>query len=118
MIDTLSISKQLQESGISAREADAIALQMGRLIDSDLASKHNLKETELLLSKDILQLKKEIKEVELSLLKEIKEVELSLQKEIKEVELKLSTQLNAHLKWVPGFLVGQAALIVTLIKLL
>lgn len=140
MIDTLSISKQLQESGISPKEADAIATQMARFAESDLASKQNLKETELLLRKDIeqvkLSLQKEIEEVKLSLGKEIEEVKLSLGKEIVEVKLslgkeieevklsieqvKLSFQkeLNAHLKWVIGFLLGQAALIVTLIKLL
>lgn len=48
MIDTLSISKQLQEGGISQNEADAIAKQMGRLIETDVASKQNLKETELI----------------------------------------------------------------------
>lgn len=140
MIDTLSISKQLQESGLSAKEADAIAMQMGKLIDSDLASKQNLKETELTLQRDIeevrLTLQKEIEEVRLNLQKEIEGVKLSLQKEIegvkltlqkeidgvrleiKNTELRILDKMNSQLKWVVGFLVGQAAVIVTLIKLL
>ena len=107
MIDTLSISKQLQESGLVAKEADAIAMQMGRLIDSDLASKQNLKETELTLTKDIEGLRLEMR-------KEIEGVRL----DIKNVELRILDRMNAHLKWVVGFLVGQAAVIVTLLKLL
>ena len=107
MIDTLSISKQLQESGLSAKEADAIAMQMGKLIDSDLASKQNLKETEL-------TLQKEIEGVKLTLQKEIDGVRL----EIKNTELRILDKMNSQLKWVVGFLVGQAAVIVTLIKLL
>lgn len=133
VIDTLHISKQLQESGISPKEADAIATQMARFAESELASKQNLKETELLLKKEIeevrltlskeivevkLTLGKEIEEVRLSLGKEIEEVRLSLGKEIEEVKLLFQKELNAHLKWVIGFLVGQAAVIVTLIKLL
>lgn len=129
MIDTLSISKQLQESGLSAKEADAIAMQMGKLIDSDLASKQNLKETELTLQRDIeevrLTLQKDTEEVRLTLQKEIEGVKLTLQKEIegvrleiKNTELRILDKMNSQLKWVVGFLVGQAAVIVTLIKLL
>lgn len=96
MIDTLSISKQLQESGLPQKEADAIATQMARFAESELASKQNLKETELILRKEIEELKLDIRQV----------------------ELRISDKMNAHLKWVIGFLVGQAAVIVTLIKLL
>ena len=132
-VDTLHISKQLQESGISPKEADAIATQMARFAESELASKQNLKETELLLKKEIeevrlslskeivevkLTLGKEIEEVKLTLGKEIEEVRLSLGKEIEEVKLLLQKEMNGHLKWVIGFLVGQAAVIVSMIKLL
>ncbi|MEM6813891.1 MAG: hypothetical protein AAF600_05805 [Bacteroidota bacterium] len=43
MINTLSISKQLQQSGLGSAQADAIAGQMGQIIESDLVSKQNLK---------------------------------------------------------------------------
>lgn len=106
MIDTLTISKQLQEGGVSRNEADAIAIQMAKFAESELASKQNLKETELVL-------RNELKETELKLQKEIEEV----RKEIRELEIRLNDKINAQLKWIAGFLVGQTALLFTLIKL-
>lgn len=100
MVNTLQISKQLQEAAIQHKEADAIAFQMGNLIESDLVSKQNLKETEL-------RLKADIKQVALK----IEEVRLSLQKEIE------GTRANTIL-WVTGLLFAQAALVVTLLKFL
>ncbi|MEM6736748.1 MAG: hypothetical protein AAF620_11840 [Bacteroidota bacterium] len=140
MTDTLSISKQLQQSGLDPAQADAIAGQMGHIIDSDLVSKQNLKELEisfsheleksrsqtienkLLLQKEIeetkLVLRREIEETKLVLQKEMKEIESSLQKEMKEIEIRLTEKSNAQLKWIFGFLVGQAGLIAALVKLI
>ena len=44
MIDTLAISKQLQESGLSSSQADAIASMMGQMMQSELATKTQLDE--------------------------------------------------------------------------
>ena len=120
MIDTLTISKELEEAGLSRPQADAVARQMGALTESSLASKENLKTTEL-------SLQKEIEEVKLSLQKEINEVRLSLTKEInavkvevKTIEANLQKELRqtstATIRWVAAMLIGQTALITTLIK--
>ena len=120
MIDTLTISKELEEAGLSRSQADAVARQMGALTESSLASKENLKTTEL-------SLQKEIEEVKLSLQKEINEVKLSLTKEInavkvevKTIEANLQKELRqtstATIRWVAAMLIGQTALITTLIK--
>lgn len=126
MVNTLQISKQLQEAGIQSREADAIAQQMANLIESDLASKQNLKETELTLQSDLreteLRLQGGLRETELSLQKDIEEVRLSLQKNIEEVRLSLQKEIEKSrantILWVAGLLFAQAALVVTLLKLL
>ncbi len=98
MIDTLTIFKQLHEAGVAPKEADAIAIQMAKFAESELASKQNLKETELPHQK------------------EIEEVRLSLQKEIEGVRMEIRKLKPGILKWVAGFLVGQTALLFTLIK--
>lgn len=124
MIDTLAISKQLEEAGLTRKQAEAVAYQMGALADSQLASKDNLKETELSLLREIeivkLTLRKEIEEVKLTLQKEIGEVKLTLEKEIKIVESNLQRELrqtsNSTIRWVAAMLIGQTALITTLIK--
>jgi hypothetical protein len=96
MIDTLAISRQLQESGLTQEQADAIATQMGNMVKGELATEQNLKETEL-------KLQKEIEEV---------------RREIKEVELRLTDKMNVQLRWILGFIVGQAAIVITILKFL
>ncbi|MBC6401346.1 MAG: hypothetical protein GDA37_10130 [Ekhidna sp.] len=121
MIDTLTISKELEEAGLTRSQANAVAHQMRTLTENSLASKENLKTTEL-------SLQKEIEEVRLSLTKEINEVKLSLTKEINSVKVEVKTieanlqkelrqTSNATIKWVAAMLIGQTALITTLIKI-
>ncbi|MBC6410762.1 MAG: hypothetical protein GDA42_09965 [Ekhidna sp.] len=132
MIDTLTISKELEEAGLTRSQANAVAHQMRTLTENSLASKENLKTTELSLQKEIeevrLSLTKEIEEVRLSLTKEINEVKLSLTKEISSVKVEVKTieanlqkelrqTSNVTIKWVAAMLIGQTALITTLIKI-
>jgi len=133
MIDTLTISKELEGAGLTRSQAEAVAHQMGALTESSLATKENLKTTELLLQREIeevrLSLQKEIEEVRLSLQKEIEEVRLSLQKEINSVKIEIKTiesnlqkelrlTSNSTIRWVAAMLIGQTALIATLVKVL
>ena len=89
MIDTLSISQQLRDTGLTQEQAEAIAKQMGSIVKSELVTQETLRETEL-----------------------------RLEKEIKEVELRLSEKMNVQLRWILGFIVGQVAITVTLLKFL
>ncbi len=58
------------------------------------ATKSDVKETELKLTKEIENTRKEIKEVDAKLTKEIKEVDAKLTKEIKELDLKLTKEIK------------------------
>ena len=100
------------------------------------ATKADVKESELKLTKDIenvrleieevrketketeAKLSKEIKELDMKLSKEIKEVELKLAKEIKELDLKLTKEIeNAKftmLKWQFVFWISQMAAIIAI----
>ena len=109
----------------------------------DLATKHDLTETELRLTKEIELTRGENKETELKLTKEIesvrlevelvrgeiKEVELRLTKEIESVRLKVeqvrseiqqakSSTITWVVSWVAGLLIAYTGAIFTIIKLL
>jgi len=58
------------------------------------ATKNDVSETELKLTKEIEKTRKEIKELDVRLTKEIKELDVKLTKEIKEVELKLTKEIE------------------------
>jgi len=62
------------------------------------ATKSDVKETELKLTKEIENTRKEIKELDLKLTKEIKEIESGLTKEIKELDLKLTKEIESTRK--------------------
>jgi len=82
------------------------------------ATKSDVKEVELKLTKEIEKVRKEIKEVEANLKKEIKEVEANLKKEMKEMELNFQKEIknldvkienvkSTLLKWTFAFWVSQ-----------
>jgi hypothetical protein len=75
------------------------------------ATKQELSETEL-------RLTKEIKELDLKLIKEIKELDSRLSKEIEGVRLEIANTKNDIIKWVIGLMFAQSALIVGVIKFL
>lgn len=139
MIDTLKISHRLQEAGENAKIADMHAMLLAEMANSELVSKENLKQLEYTLKKDLelakAELQKEIQESKAVLQKEIQENKAELQKEIRSLDLKIENvkaellkqtrelevkisaiQVNV-IKWVAGFLIGQTALLFTLIKL-
>ena len=89
------------------------------------ATKADVKESELKLTKEIENVKleieevrKETKEIEAKLSREIKELDMKLSKEIKEVELKLTKEIeNAKfimLKWQFVFWISQMAAIIAI----
>ncbi|MBC6426488.1 MAG: hypothetical protein GDA51_08490 [Ekhidna sp.] len=98
MIDTLTIATELEEAGLTRSQATAVAHQMKALTESSLASKENLKTMENNLQKEINAVKVEVKTIEANLQKELRQTS------------------NATIKWVAAMLIGQTALITTLIK--
>lgn len=114
MVDTLSIAKELQEAGLSKKEAFAIASSIGRIMQTELASKKDL---EILRS----DLRQEILRANAAVQKELQEVKGDLQKEMNLIRADQQKDLRVvsgnTLKWVAGFMVGQTALLFTLVKL-
>ena len=80
MIDTLAISKKLKESGFTQQQADAQAELWSDLVESDLATKRDIKDVEAALKRDIKELDLKISQVEANLRRDIKEMELKFDK--------------------------------------
>jgi len=121
MIDTLTIAQELQTSGLSKKDAEAIAGAMGKFAASELATKENLKETEYRLRKDLEQFRAELQKEVRGLDVKIAETKAELQKEIAETKAELQKDIRQvatnTIKWVAGIIIGQTAVIFTLIKL-
>jgi len=124
-IDTLKISKQLQQVDFSAVQADQFVAIFQSLYDGNSATKRDLSETELKLIKEIALVRSEMKETELKLIKEIvlvrseiKETELKLTKEIESVRLEIYKSKSEIIKWVIGLLFAQTGILIAVFKLL
>ena len=70
-VDTLAIAKRMAKGGFTAEQAETSAQIIGELIDSELATKRDLKELELKISQVEANLKRDIKESELRLEKSL-----------------------------------------------
>ncbi|MBF0119988.1 MAG: DUF1640 domain-containing protein [Desulfobacterales bacterium] len=93
--DTHTYVKRLVSAGMPERQAEIQADTFKEIIESQLASK------------------KDIKEIELA----IENVKKDLKYDIKELELKMESIKADIIKWVAGMLVAQAAIVATLVKL-
>lgn len=87
----------------------------------ELATKEDLRETELKLIKEIEINRGEIKEVELKLTREIEKVRLDLTKEIEAVKLEVEKARSSTIKWLVGWMVAlviaQTGAIITMFML-
>jgi multidrug efflux pump subunit AcrA (membrane-fusion protein) len=124
----LTLYERLTEAGEDGARArifaDAFNALEERLPALDtLATRTQLSETELALTreieqvrKEIEQVRKEVKELDGRLTKEIKELDGRLTKEIKEMEIRLVTAMGelkvSTIRWVVGLLLGQTGILV------
>lgn len=102
--DTLAYAKQLKAVGFTEEQAEVQAEALAHLIDGKLASKQDLKNSEVALRRDI-------KELETQLKQDIKELETQLTRDIKELEMRLTIKLGT-------LLVVALGIFTTLIKVL
>ena len=65
--DTLSYAKKLKGIGFTEAQAEAQAEALAEIVDERLATKQDLKELEMRLKQDILDLKRDVKELEMRL---------------------------------------------------
>ena len=91
--DTHLFVKRLTAAGMPEAQAEVLADEQTNLIENNLATKRDLKELEVALKRDL------------------KELEARLVGQIRESEMRL-------IKWLIPLLLGQAALVAALVKLL
>ena len=145
--DTLTYTKRLRDAGVPQAQAEAQAATLREIIESDLATKHDIElirhDIELI-RHDTELVKKEIKDTETRLIERTAGVEASLTERIAGVEASLTERIAGAeaslierivtvaaenkttiaetkaeiIKWVAGLMLVQAGLIVTLLKLL
>ena len=87
--DTHAFVKELTHAGMPEQQAEVLAKQQKQLLDEQLATKQ-----------DIFEVKRDITELRAEVKRDIAEASRNT------------------IKWIAGLLIGQAALIVALIKLL
>jgi hypothetical protein len=95
--DTLKLARALRDATFSPEQAEGAAHAIAEAVQTEFATKPDLREVEAALSKDIREveaaLSKDIREVEAALSKDIREVETSLRADLRATELRLTGEI-------------------------
>ena len=81
--DTLKFAKRLKEAGFTEQQAEALADAEAEFIEQNLATK-----------RDIADVKRDIKELEVTLRNEIKQLDVALRNEIKQLDVTLRGEIK------------------------
>ena len=81
--DTLKFAKRLKEAGFTEQQAEALADAEAEFIEQNLATK-----------RDIADVKRDIKELEVTLRNEIKQLDVTLRNEIKQLDVTLRNDIK------------------------
>ncbi len=84
--DTLKLARALRDATFSPEQAEGAAHAIAEAVQTEFATKPDLRDFEAALSKDI-------REVETSLSKDIREVETSLRADLRATELRLTGEI-------------------------
>ena len=106
VFDTLKSLEELQEAGIPESQAKAQVRVFQRIIESDLATKRDIKD----LQQEMLQLKKELQQEMLQLKKDLQQEMLQLKKELqqdmRELEYRLTIKTGVMMVAATGVILG------------
>lgn len=105
--DTLAFVKRLSAAGMDSRQAEALAEALNEIVFDKLATRSDLKETEL-------GLRSNLKETELMLRSDLKEMEARLRAELNELELRLTNSLTGRMGAMTAATVAVLGALVTL----
>ena len=106
VFDTLKSLEELQEAGIPENQAKAQVRVFQRILESDLATKRDIKELE----QETLQLKKDLQQEMLQLKKDLQQEMLQLknelQQEMRELEYRLIIKTGVMVVAATGIILG------------
>ena len=109
--NALKYVEELRAAGFPDKQAEAQVRLLNDIVDSDLATKRDIKELDLKIESTKNELKRDIKELDLK----IESTKNELKRDIKELELKLKHDLTLRLG---SLLVIGIGVIATLVKVL
>ncbi len=99
--DALKYVENLRKAGVPDRQAEAQVRILNETIDSNLATKRDMKEMEQKLTRDMKEMEqkltRDIKEMEQKLTRDIKEMEQKLTRDMKEMEQRIVIKLGSLL---------------------
>lgn len=105
----------MKSKGVQEEAANEMAEIFNEIVTDEIATKSNIEELKFTTKAKIDELKvttkTQIDELTITTKAEIEKVKLELEKKIEQTKVEI-------LKWVAGMLVGQAVMIIALIKLL
>jgi hypothetical protein len=81
--DTLKFAKRLKEAGFTEQQAEALAHAGAELIEQNLATK-----------RDIADLKRDIKELEVKMEQKIEQIRSDLARDLKDLEYRMTIKLG------------------------
>ena len=118
--DTLKLARKLEAAGFPQKQAAdtsaALADSLGEV--SDLATKADLTQLKTELKGDVAELRAELKADIAELRTELKADIAELKTDIAGLRAEVRGELNTHLRWIVGTIIGVAVLAVTALKLL
>ena len=91
-MNTLAIAKKLKESGFTPQQAEAQAELWSDIVESDLATKIDIKGLEVALKRDIKDVDLKISQVEANLKRDLKEMDGNIQRDLKAIDEKMKFQ--------------------------
>ena len=96
--DTLHYSKRLQEFGYSKEQDDGHATLIGELVETELATKDDLKAVELCLKEDMKhmesRIRKDMQAMESGIRKDMQSMEVGIRSDMKQLESRLLIKLG------------------------
>ncbi len=98
--DTLKFAKRLKEAGFTEQQAEALASAEAEFIEQNLATK-----------RDILEVKRDIKELEVKLEVKIEQIRSDLARDMKDLEYRMTIKLGAMLVVAVGAMATLAKLL-------
>ena len=81
--DTLKFAKRLKEGGFTEPQAEALAAAEAEFIEENLATK-----------RDVAELKRDMKELEVTLRRDMKELEVTLRRDIEALRVELKRDMK------------------------
>ncbi|MCX7086969.1 MAG: DUF1640 domain-containing protein [Methylococcales bacterium] len=116
LFDTLAFASELKHGGFTEQQAETQARAIAGIVEKQLNTKHKIQEHESRVEVQILELKRDIREIESSLKHDMRAIESSLKHDIEllraETKRDIADTKAELVRWVVGVGLLQTSLII------